>query len=354
MSLLAGNLETGSVEKLPGLVCLDIHLAGWMYSKTWERGWSFSPLTRHVTFVESCAAGMNLSSIVFFNLVKRNMQLHHCTDTFPVDTAEGLFEGESIQHIPPSRQGQTLRKYHEVNRCLRTQMWVRRRRRKGVVGWGRSGMHVWCWLEAWQNGLLPAKPTPAKHRQKLKRGRTLPCCCWVFWKVACSLMYMRTNTKTHFAQTCTRTQTHTYVVPPQPLSVCQNVSQDVLAPTNQVRDSAWQTPPQQESSCHLDKWTLEEWGGVCVYVCAAVHVCLWIHACVSLLEHKHMCHKDDIQMAGAHVDFAFSEAADLSLHDWYRSGNGPEPAVVSFCEPLSSPSSHQENIAENMEMPQTP
>lgn len=58
--------------------------------------------------------------------------------------------------------------------------------------------------------------------------------------------------------TVTTQDTHMHTVAQQPVNVFQTVSQDVLAPANQVRDSAWQTPLHQESSCHLDKWTLEE------------------------------------------------------------------------------------------------
>lgn len=51
----------------------------------------------------------------------------------------------------------------------------------------------------------------------------------------------------------TYAHTYTQMAELQPPSVFQNVSLDVLAPVKQAGDSVWQTPPQQESSCHVDK-----------------------------------------------------------------------------------------------------
>lgn len=93
---------------------------------------------------------------------------------------------------------------------------------------------------------LPSLLLPT-HGKKRKRGWTLPCCSC--YGCCCGVFFFEKlrNPSTH---THTHTDTGMHY---RPLSVFQNVSLDVLAPANRARDSAWQTPPQRESSCHLDK-----------------------------------------------------------------------------------------------------
>lgn len=129
----------------------------------------------------------------------------------------------------------------------------------------RGTVNIWCRLEVWQNGCsVPKLVLPSAGKYWRRVGPCCRRCCWVFWNVALTRTHKQANT--HLLG-------HVYTKTRRPLSVCQNVSRNVLAPANQARDSAWQTPPQQESSCHLDKWTLEEWRSGPVSLCS--------HACVS-------------------------------------------------------------------------
>lgn len=162
-------------------------------------------------------------------------------------------------------------------------MWVERQSRKGVqVEAGAAHTFDVDWKPDKMGSSLPSLPLPSTDRNWRGAG---PChaAAGCFEKLHIH-MYIHEKHKNTLVHWCA----HKYTVAPQPLSVCQNVSQDVLAPANQARDSAWQTPPQRESSCHLDKWTLEEWGGVCMFVqpfmCVSgftpVHLCWSIGMCI--------------------------------------------------------------------------
>ncbi len=189
----------------------------------------------------------------------------------------------------------------------------------------------------------PCQACPCQAQAETEEGLDLAMLLLGVLK-SCTFTPQRHTRSLVCVHTHTHTHTHIYMVALQPLSVCQNVSQDVLAPANQARDSAWQTPPQQESSCHLDKWTLEEWGGVCVCVC--VGMCMFVQPCICVCGFTPVCFCSSISTCIVRMThrwlmymwfFAFSKAAGLSILDWYRSENGSEPAEVSFCEPLSIP-----------------
>lgn len=177
-------------------------------------------------------------------------------------------------------------------------------------GRSRGSMQVWCWLEAWQNGLLPAKPASAKHKQELKRGWTLPCCCWLFWKDA-HHVHAETDLLIHV-----HTRTH---------------ARSTRSPWACVSESFpgmfWLLLTKRGillGKLHLSKslaviltnepWKSEE---MCVYVCNGMHVGLWIHTCVCVcvffLEHKHAHHED---RCVHEVFFSFSIAAGWSQLYW--------------------------------------
>lgn len=154
-------------------------LEPWKFSEVartlfdWSGLFFWTERLRHMTRLVSYSAGLKLSLVLSFPTPCGSTQLHHYVDTgFQWTELRGgcFWKGNTFL---PSLRGQAVRRYHEVNRCLRTQMWAERQRRKGVSGGGGSATCVWCRLEAWQNGLLPCQAWPCQAQAETEEGLDL-------------------------------------------------------------------------------------------------------------------------------------------------------------------------------------